>query len=128
MNKNSKLLLRTASIFGVAGAILGTHMAGAGSYSFLPVHAHILVIGWLSLFVWSIFYKVFPVRDSILVKTHVYSAIAGSTLLSVGMWLFMTKPFQINEGLSMIFYIIGGLITLISFILFMVIAFTVKEK
>lgn len=41
----SKRLIRFAAIFGLIGAFLGSHMAGAGSLAFRPVHAHILVFG-----------------------------------------------------------------------------------
>ncbi|MEB5456445.1 hypothetical protein [Virgibacillus pantothenticus] len=34
-------------------------MAGAGGYEFRTVHAHILVVRWLTLFSWAVYYKVF---------------------------------------------------------------------
>ncbi|WP_342748181.1 hypothetical protein [Virgibacillus ndiopensis] len=51
MNKYSKILLRFSALFALVGAFLGSHMAGAGGYAFKTVHAHILVVGWLTLFV-----------------------------------------------------------------------------
>lgn len=59
MHNYSKVLLRFSALFAVIGAFLGAHMAGAGSLAFRPVHAHILVVGWLSLFAWAVYYKVF---------------------------------------------------------------------
>lgn len=129
MNTNSLTLLRLAAIYGVIGAILGAHMAGAGSYAFRPVHAHILVVGWLTLFGWAIFYKVFQVKESLLTKIHVSTSILGSIGLTIGMWLYMVKPFDLPEGITLAIYIGGGVLLLVSFIIFLLITiFFCDEK
>lgn len=128
MNKQSLLLLRFAGLFGVIGAILGAHMAGAGSYAFRAVHAHILVVGWLSLFSWAVFYKVFQTTQTKLTTWHVWTAIIGSTGLSLGMWLHNVKPFNLPEGLTLTVYIGGGVALLVSFILFFTITLLYKDK
>ncbi|HHW36613.1 MAG TPA: hypothetical protein GXX18_05115 [Bacillales bacterium] len=125
---NSQILLRFAGVFGVIGAILGAHMAGAGSYAFRPIHAHILVVGWLSLFAWAVYYKVFQTTQTILTKVHVWSSIIGSVGLTVGMWLYMVKPFNLPEGLTLIFYIGGGGTLLISFIIFFLLTLLYKDE
>ncbi|WP_068674237.1 hypothetical protein [Oceanobacillus sp. Castelsardo] len=126
-NKHSKILLRFAGIFGLIGALLGAHMAGAGSYAFRPIHAHSLVVGWLTLFAWAVYYKVFQTRETVLTKIHVWSAIIGSVGLTVGMWLYMVKPFNLPEGLTLTFYIGGGVALLISFIAFFLITLFYRE-
>lgn len=118
MNHYSRTLLRFSALFGVIGAILGAHMAGAGSYAFRPIHAHMLVVGWLSLFAFAIYYQVFKQKDGILAKLHVWSSIIGSIGLTVGMWLRFLEPFQLPDTFTLIFYIAGGTILLISFVLF----------
>ncbi|MBT2215629.1 hypothetical protein KK120_07315 [Virgibacillus dakarensis] len=128
MDKNSKILLQFAGIFGVIGAILGAHMAGSGSYAFRPVHAHILVVGWLTLFGWAVFYKVFQSSQTILTRIHVWTAIIGSVGLTAGMWLYMVKPFNLREGLTLTFYIGGGVALLLSFILFFFITLFYREE
>ncbi|QQZ08489.1 hypothetical protein [Heyndrickxia vini] len=128
MNNNSKVLLRFAGIFGVIGAVLGAHMAGSGSYAFRPVHAHILVVGWLTLFGWAVFYKVFQTKETILTKIHVWTAIIGSTGLTIGMWLYMVKPFDLPEGVTLVIYIGGGVALLLSFIMFFLLTLFYKEE
>ena len=128
MNKNSQILLRFAGIFGVVGAILGAHMAGSGSYAFRAVHAHILVVGWLTLFGWAVYYKVFQTSQTILTRIHVWTAIIGSIGLTVGMWLYMVKPFNLPETLTLIIYIGGGVALLLSFIMFFILTLLYKEE
>lgn len=67
-------LVRTAAVFGLIGAAMGAHMAGSGAYQLRPIHAHILVIGWLSLFSWGIYYRVFYIQAKKIAVLHVYTA------------------------------------------------------
>lgn len=127
MNSYSKLLLRVSALFALLGAFIGSHLAGAGDYTFKSVHAHILVVGWLSLFAWAIYYKVFTVKSALLAKLHVYSAIIGSIGLTAGMWLYYVDPFNIDGPFPLIFFIVGGTILLISFLIFAIMAFMTEE-
>lgn len=121
-------LIRISAIFGVIGAFLGSHMAGAGSYAFRPIHAHILVVGWLSVFAWGVFYKIYRVRAKKMVAAHGWTAIIGSIGLTAGMWLQFMNPFGVNETFSLIFYIVGGSVLLISFVLFVLVTFLIERE
>lgn len=123
MNNYSKTLLRFSALFALLGAFLGSHMAGAGSLEFKTLHAHILVVGWLSLFAWAVYYKVFTPKKEGLAKVHVWTAIIGSIGLTVGMWFYYVRPFGLEGALPIIFFIVGGSILLISFLLFAILAF-----
>lgn len=121
-------LIRLAAIFGLVGAFLGSHMAGSGSYQFRPIHAHILVVGWLSVFAWGIFYSLFKIKSAKLVIVHVWTAIIGSIGLTMGMWFNALKPFGINDTFALVFYIVGGTVLLISFGLFILITFMIDSN
>ncbi|KXH78313.1 hypothetical protein [Sporosarcina sp. HYO08] len=121
-------LIRIAAIFGLIGTVLGSHMAGAGSYAFRPIHAHILLVGWLSLFAWGVFYRLFKVRAKKLVAFHGWTAIIGAVGLTTGMWLQFMRPFGVNETLALILYIVGGTILLISFALFVILTFLTETS
>lgn len=121
-------LIRISAIFGVIGAFLGSHMAGAGSYAFRPIHAHILVVGWLSVFAWGVFYKIYKIRAKKMVAAHGWTAIIGSIGLTAGMWFQFMQPFGINETFSLIFYIVGGSVLLISFVLFVLVTFLIERE
>ncbi|MBU8877974.1 hypothetical protein BGM26_03075 [Bacillus sp. FJAT-29790] len=127
MNSYSKLLLRLSALFAFIGAFLGAHMAGAGGYAFRPIHAHVLVVGWLTLFAWAVYYKVFTPKIGILAKLHVYTAVIGSIGLTGGMALYIFKPAFLPETVNTAVYIGGGSILLLSFLLFFLLTFT-KEK
>ena len=126
--KWSLRLIRVAAIFGLIGTVLGSHMAGAGSPVFRPIHAHILLVGWLSLFAWGVFYRIYKVRAKKLVAIHGWTGIIGAIGLTSGMWLQFMQPFGVNETLSLILYIVGGTILLISFALFVIITFLTEKE
>ena len=126
--KWSLRLVRVAAIFGLIGTVLGSHMAGAGSPAFRPIHAHILLVGWLSLFAMGVFYKIYKVRAKKLVTLQGWTGIIGAIGLTTGMWLQFMRPFNVNETLALIFYIVGGTVLLVSFALFAVITFMTEKK
>ena len=126
--KLSLQLIRLSAIFGIIGAYLGSHMAGAGSYAFRPIHAHILVVGWLSLFSWGVFYRLFTIKFPKLALVHGWTAMIGAIGLTIGMWLQFMQPFGINETFSLIFYIVGGSTLLLSFALFVVVTFAIDQR
>lgn len=88
-----------------------------------PIHAHILVAGWLTVFAWGIFYRVVEVRAPKLAITHAITGIIGSIGLTVGMWLEFLNPLPISDTINLLVYIIGGSILLLSFILFFLLTF-----
>lgn len=119
-------LIRISAVFGLIGAVLGSHMAGSGSYVFKPVHAHMLVVGWLSMFAWGIFYSVYEVRLKKLVSAQCWTGIIGTVGLVLGM-LLQSFSF-IDSTLSLILYIVGGTVLLVSFGLFIISTFFIKEN
>lgn len=127
MNIYSKTLLRFSALFALVGAFLGSHMAGAGSPAFKTVHAHILVVGWLTLFAWAVYYKIFTPANKLMSTIHVITAIVGALGLTIGMWLYYLRPFNIADGTATVFFIVGGSIMLLSFIVFAVLAFLKTE-
>lgn len=127
LQKYSKILLRCSALFALVGAILGGHMAGSGSYAFQSVHAHILVVGWLTLFAWAVFYKVFTPEKSMVAILHVWTGIIGAFGLTIGMWFYFVDPFSMNSTFTLIFFIVGGTILIISFILFFILTFMKSE-
>lgn len=121
-------LIRIAAIFGLIGTVLGSHMAGAGSYAFRPIHAHILLVGWLSVFSWGVFYKIYRVRARKLLTLQGWTGIIGAIGLTAGMWLQFLQPLNINEVFSLVLYIVGGTVLLVSFALFVVVTFMIEKS
>ena len=121
-------LIRFAAIFGLIGTFVGSKMSGNMDYSLRPIHAHILFVGWLSVFAWGIFYKVYNVKFKKLVTIHGILAMVGAFGLTFGMWMYNLNPFNLNETLVMVLFIIGGTLLLLAFLLFVLVTFFVERQ
>ncbi|WP_342527828.1 hypothetical protein MKY84_03685 [Chryseomicrobium sp. FSL W7-1435] len=116
-------LIQFSAIFGFIGTYLGSHMAGVMDYSLRPIHAHILLVGWLSVFAWGIFYQVFEIKYKKLVVIQSVTGMIGAIGLTAGMWMYNLNPFNLNDTVILVLFIVGGTIVLIAFFLFAVVTF-----
>jgi hypothetical protein len=121
-------LIRFAAIFGIIGTFIGSQMSGSVDYSLRPIHAHILLVGWLSVFAWGIFYKVYKIKYKKLVAIHSILGMVGALGLTVGMWMYNLNPFNLNETFVMLLFIVGGSLLLLAFFLFVLITFLIEKQ
>ena len=73
-----------AIIYAICGMILGLVMSISQDHSQMPVHAHIMVAGWLMSAVLGFLYHIFPqARQSRLATVHFWlTAVSGIGLVS----------------------------------------------
>ena len=65
--------------------VVGIIMAASGNHSVYPAHAHLNLLGWVSLFLIGIFYRFHPAVDASRVALiHVAIWICGTIVLSCG--------------------------------------------
>ena len=121
-------LIQFSAIFGFLGTYLGSHMAGQMDYTLRPIHAHILLVGWLSVFAWGIFYSVYTIKYKKLVAFHSILAMLGAVGLTAGMWMYNLNPFNLGDTLVLVLFIVGGSLLLLAFLLFAVITFLTEKE
>jgi hypothetical protein len=89
--KASSLSFQAAVLFVIAGMIWGLQMAISNDHSAFPAHAHLNLLGWVSLFLFGIYYHLHPSLDrSRLALIQVWVWIAGTTIMAVGVGLVHT--------------------------------------
>ncbi|RDI61883.1 hypothetical protein [Microvirga subterranea] len=82
--KASTLSFRLAVLFVVAGMAMGIGMAASQDHSIMPAHAHLNLLGWVSLFLFGIYYERRPALDaSRLAMVQVWLWSAGTVLLTI---------------------------------------------
>jgi hypothetical protein len=86
--KASVLSFRAAVLMLIAGMIWGIVMGISQDHSTLPAHAHLNLLGWVSLFLFGIYYHLHPAIDrSRLAFLQVWVWIVGTIILTIGVGL-----------------------------------------
>ena len=89
--KASTVIFPAAVLMVVAGMIWGIFMAISEDHRALPAHAHLNLLGWVSLFLFGIYYHLHPVLDrSGAAMAQVAVWIAGTIVLTIGVGLVHT--------------------------------------
>jgi hypothetical protein len=86
--KASSLSFQAAVVFVVAGMIWGIIMAITEDHAAMPAHAHLNLLGWVSLFLFGIYYRLHPSLEG-----------AKSALMQIWMWIIGTIILTIGVGL-----------------------------
>src|SRR5262249_51797118 len=114
------LFLRTAVIYVLAGMALGIFMAISEDHSQMPTHAHMNLLGWASMALYAVVYRVWPeAARSPLAAWHFWIANVGTLLVTVGVAGVMAG----HAGLEPI-AATGSFLSLIGMVLFAVIVYT----
>ncbi len=86
--KASSLSFPAAVVMVLAGMVWGIVMAISQDHSAMPAHAHLNLLGWVSLFLFGIFYHLHPALDR-----------SRAALLQVGLWIVGTVILTTGVGL-----------------------------
>jgi hypothetical protein len=86
--KASILSFRAAVLMVIAGMVWGIVMGISQDHSTLPAHAHLNLLGWVSLFLFGIYYHLHPTIDvNRLASVQVWIWIVGTIILTIGVGL-----------------------------------------
>src|SRR3954449_11403148 len=117
--KASVVSFRTAVLFALLGMGMGIAMAIARDHAAMPAHAHLNLLGWVSLFLFGLYYRLNPALD-----------VSRLALVQVGVWSFGTGVLTIAVAAIHMGYeaadpvaAVGSLIVLAAMLLFAVLVF-----
>lgn len=112
--KASNLSFQAAVLLVVVGMIWGIFMAISQDHSTLPAHAHLNLLGWVSLFLFGIFYHLHPAIDrSRIALVQVWVWIAATVALTFAVALVHTGH-AIGDPIAAV----GSIIVLADMLLF----------
>jgi hypothetical protein len=80
----SALFMRFSVAFALIGMALGVFMGKTHDFSLTPVHAHVNLVGWVSMFLAGLFYQANRDRETWLAALHLILAVAGLSLMAPG--------------------------------------------
>jgi hypothetical protein len=84
-------LIWIASLYLIVGASLGLYMGMKQNFALMPVHAHILVAGWLSLAMAGVIYRLYPAASTTrLAQAHFWLHNLGLPAFMLGLAAMLT--------------------------------------
>jgi hypothetical protein len=109
--KASDLSFRGAVVLAAAGMAWGLHMAISQDHQAMPAHAHLNLLGWVSLFLFGVFYQLHPAIDrSRVALAQVAIWIVATVVLATGLGVMLVggSP-EIGEPIAAISSIVAFL-------------------
>lgn len=93
-NRQSVWFFRQAVVYAVLGPLLGLYMGISGDFAQISTHAHINLVGWVSMAVWSFAYRAWPaLGGNLLAMAHFALASGGVPVMVAGIFLIhMNSP------------------------------------
>ena len=89
--KASTLSFQAAVVFVIAGMIWGIIMAISEDHSAMPAHAHLNLLGWVSLFLFGVYYRLHPSLEGAKSAIgQVWAWIIGTIIVTIGVGLLHT--------------------------------------
>ena len=123
MKKLTHNFLIAAILYALWGTLMGAWMVFAGESYLSQVHAHINLVGWVTLALFGVFYHVYPEEsETMLAAVHFWVANLSVLTLNIGLWMF----FEQKGGFLLIRS--GTVLVLLSFLLFLVLMWRARES
>ena len=111
-------------VMAIAGMTLGLKMAMTQDHIQMPVHAHIMVAGWLMSAVFGFFYHLFPAaRQNKLATIHFWMHAVGIVVLTVSLYFVLAG----NPGVEPV-TAVSSILFFLGLLLFAWIAIPVVNK
>lgn len=86
----SKWLIRLAAIYFMVGVTLGVYMGMTHRFAQIPVHAHINLLGWVSLGLIGAIYHLKPqAAQTMLAKAHFVLHNVGLPVMAGGLYMLL---------------------------------------
>ncbi len=109
--------IKASVVYFFIGISLGMYIGFANQFSFSSAHAHINLLGWVSLALAGVIYHLFPLAgEHKMAKIHYWLQMIGIPILSFAMVLFGLGKFEIGGPLSGI----GGILVFIGTVVFLI--------
>jgi hypothetical protein len=107
---------RISVLYALVGMVWGIYMAITEDHSTYPAHAHLLLLGWVSMVIYGVIYRLCPkAAEGTLARIHFWIANAGLVVMIPGVAL-INSGYDLGEPPAAV----GSLITFLAMALFAV--------
>ncbi len=119
----SNTFLRLAVVAALIGMIWGNVMGATHDHSTSSAHAHLNLLGWVSMSIYGLFYRVAPQAGrGKLAWTHFWVAVAGVAMMVPSLPIVLLQ-YQPGLAVAQPVLALSGIVVLLGMALFAVIVF-----
>jgi hypothetical protein len=119
MTRISDRFLQLGVLAALIGMTMGAIMGGKQDFTLAPAHAHLNLLGWASMMLYGLFYRVFPnAGRGWLAASQFWFSVAGLVVLIPSLAFFLLGNKQATAGVA-----VGTVLTLLSMVCFAAIVF-----
>jgi hypothetical protein len=113
----SNWFLRLAVLYLIAGIGLGLFMAASNDHSMKPVHAHLNLLGWVTLTLFGLFYRAVPIAAATtLAKVHFWLYVPAHFVQMVLLALFFRGVVAVEPALGAVSMLVGVAVVLFAIV------------
>jgi hypothetical protein len=105
----SNWFFRLAVLWLLAGITLGLVMAASHDHSAFPAHAHMNLLGWVSMSIFGVFYRLFPAAAaSKLAKAHFWIYVPAHFVQMVTLFILVKGNPDIEPVLAIASFVVAA--------------------
>ena len=113
----SNWFLRLAVLYLIAGVGLGLYMAASKDHSMFPVHAHLNLLGWVTLALFGLFYRFVPAAaNTTLARLHFWIYAPAQFVQMVLLTMVMAGTAAVEPALGAVSMLVGAAIVLFAIV------------
>ncbi|MBM3567614.1 MAG: cytochrome-c oxidase [Alphaproteobacteria bacterium] len=111
----SNRYFRAAVVYALIGMLWGLFMGVTKAYDTHPAHAHLLLLGWVSMTIYGVVFRLVPkAAEGILPQVHFWLVNAGVVIMAPGVALIHTGQPTAGDPLAAV----GSILTIAGMVLF----------
>ena len=103
-----------AAAAGTVGMALGIGMGLSQDFSLTPAHAHLNLLGWVSMMLYGLYYRGLEKPVGAFAWVQAITATAGLVAMSGGLWLYLSAASEAAKPIV----VVGALLSIGSMLLF----------
>jgi len=101
MKNMARMFILTGILFLVTGMAFGLYMAEGEDVRFIPVHAHLNLLGFVLMFLFGLAYQVWPkMQEGLLCRIHYFLHVVGVIVSMLALYVILQDPAANGETLG----------------------------
>ena len=98
-------------VFALVGMFYGMYMAESGDHLLAPAHAHNNLLGWVTMAIYGLYYRLVPQAVSGLANVHFWVALIANLVFPVGIGMAIL-------GMTPVLAAVGGGLEILAMLIF----------